>query len=259
MVSYDFRGHGYNKGTPATDLSLDTMIADTEKVLLKINELFPNDTIVILGHSFGGAIAIKTVCHVLSEEKYPELYEKIQGLIVLDVVEGSAMDALPFMMNIVQNRKNNFPSINDAISYMHSTQIHNLHSVRVSIPPLLKEENKVFKWKTDLVSSEAYWKEWYTNMSNCFLSVKVPKMLLLTDTSELDTPLTIAHMQGKFKLSVVKGTGHFVMEDDPKAVNEQIEDFLSAFRIPKCIEEIKTITGKNGEKIKLCKYAKFSG
>ena len=96
-------------------------------------------------------------------------------------------------------------------------------------------------------------------MSNCFLSVKVPKMLLLTDTSELDTPLTIAHMQGKFKLSVVKGTGHFVMEDDPKAVNEQIEDYLNAFRIPKCVEEIKTITGKNGEKIKLCKYAKFSG
>lgn len=264
VISYDFRGHGYNTSTPGTELSLKNMISDTEKVLVKISQLFPKDTIIILGHSFGGAIAIKTTCNILSTETYPDLYEKIQGLIVLDVVEGSAMEALPFMMSIVQNRKNNFTTINEAIEYMHSTQIRNLHSVRVSIPPLLKEEkdekgNKVFKWKTDLVSSEQYWKEWYENMSNCFLSVKVPKMLLITDASTLDTPLTIAHMQGKFKLNVIKGTGHFVMEDDPKEVNIQIEEFLNAFRIVKTVDEIKHIIGKNGEKMKICKYAKFSG
>ena len=45
----------------------------------------------------GGAIATKTCAYVLSQkEKFKVLYSQIQGLICIDVVEGSAMDALPF-------------------------------------------------------------------------------------------------------------------------------------------------------------------
>ena len=45
-------------------------------------------------------------------------------------------------------------------------QIKNLESCKISIPPLLKEGKdekgeKVFQWKTDLISSEKFWKERY--------------------------------------------------------------------------------------------------
>ena len=64
----------------------------------------------------GGYIAIKTCCEILKEEsKYKELYNKMQGLIVIDVVEGTAMDALPFMENIVHNRPDKFNSIQKGI------------------------------------------------------------------------------------------------------------------------------------------------
>jgi len=259
LISYDFRGHGNNISEPIDDLQMSTLVLDTEKVLMKINELFPKDNIVILGHSLGGAVAVKTCCHIFKTEFNKDLYDKIQGIIVVDVIEGSAMEALPFMRSVIEKRQSEFNSLNEAISYMASSQIRNLQSCRVSIPPLLKETKnkkgkKVYTWKTDLLGTEKFWEDWYKDLSKEFLSIRTPKALILTDTNELDTPLTVGHMQGKFKLGVVKGTGHFIMEDDPTSMMEQINQFFQVFRIPRTIDEIKTIKSELGDQVKVVKY-----
>ncbi len=241
LISYDFRGHANNTSEPKDDLSMSTLVSDTEKVLLKINELFPKDNIIVLGHSLGGAVAVKTCCHIFKTEFNKDLYDKIQGIIVVDVIEGSAMESLPFMRGIVEKRQSEFSSINEAITYMSNSQIRNLESCRVSIPPLLKESknkkgNKIYIWKTDLLATEKFWEDWYKDLSKEFLSIKTPKALILTDTNELDTPLTVGHMQGRFKLGVIKGTGHFIMEDDPASMMEQINSFCQVFRIPRNVD-----------------------
>ena len=260
VISYDFRGHANNTSEPVDNLSMSTLVSDTEKVLLKINELFPKDNIVVLGHSLGGAVAVKTCCHIFKTEFNKDLYDKIQGIIVVDVIEGSAMESLPFMRSVIEKRQNEFNTINEAISYMTSSQIRNLESCRVSIPPLLKQikntkGKKVYTWKTDLLGTEKFWDDWYKDLSKEFLSIKTPKALILTDTNELDTPLTVGHMQGKFKLGVVKGTGHFIMEDDPASMMDQINQFCQVFKIPRTIDEIQTVKSKLGDQIKIVKYA----
>ena len=50
VISFDFRGHGFNTIQPENDLSIETLISETEKVLLEINRLFPDETMIILGH-----------------------------------------------------------------------------------------------------------------------------------------------------------------------------------------------------------------
>ena len=264
LISYDFRGHANNTSEPEDELPMSTLILDTEKVLIKINELFPKDNIIVLGHSLGGAVAVKTCSHIFKTEFNKDLYDKIQGLIVVDVIEGSAMESLPFMRSIVEKRQNEFNSINEAIIYMASSQIKNLQSCRVSIPPLLKQVKnkkgkKVYTWKTDLLATEKYWEDWYKDLSKEFLSIKTPKALILTDTNELDTPLTIGHMEGKFKLVVIKGTGHFIQEDDPKALIENIQDFINVFKIPRKMEDIHLIQSKLGNQVKIQKYIEFKG
>ena len=259
LISYDFRGHANNTSEPEDELPMSTLILDTEKVLIKINELFPKDNIIVLGHSLGGAVAVKTCSHIFKTEFNKDLYDKIQGLIVVDVIEGSAMESLPFMRSIVEKRQNEFNSINEAITYMASSQIKNLQSCRVSIPPLLKQVKnkkgkKVYTWKTDLLATEKYWEDWYKDLSKEFLSIKTPKALILTDTNELDTPLTVGQMQGKFKLGVIKGTGHFIMEDDPASMMEQINEFCQVFRIPKTVDDIKMIKSDLGNQKKVVKY-----
>ena len=260
LISYDFRGHANNITEPKDELSMSSLIADTEKVLLKINLLFPKDNIIILGHSLGGAVAVKTCSHIFKTRFNEDLYNKIQGLIVVDVIEGSAMESLPFMKSVVENRQKEFNSINEAITYMASTQINNLLSCRISIPPLLKQiknkqGKKIFTWKTDLLATEKFWVDWYKDLNKEFLSIKTPKALILNDTNELDGLLS--GLQGEYKLGIIKGTGHFIMEDDPVGMMEQINEFCQVFKIPKTIDEIKNNKSNVRDHIKLVKYVEF--
>jgi protein phosphatase methylesterase 1 len=141
-------------------LSQDELVNETIEVLNFVDRQFPDDTIIVVGHSMGGSIATKTTLKVLkNEEEYRSLSEKIHGLIVIDVVEGTAMEALPFMESIVKSRPNVFNSMEGAVEYMYkSGTIKNLESARISVPPLVRKvsENK-YIWKTDLLSSQKHW------------------------------------------------------------------------------------------------------
>ena len=56
-----------------------------------------------------------------------------------------------------------------------------------------------WRWRTHLQSSQRFWAGWYRGLSEHFLSVPAPKVLIIADTNRLDTPLTIGQMQGKFQ------------------------------------------------------------
>ena len=111
IIAFDFPSHGYNT-TKGINLSNESLINQTILVLNYVNQTYNLDNIIIVGHSMGGAIATKTCEKILSNEKeYKDLYDKIMGLIVIDVVEGTAMDALPFMESIVNNRPKKFKTL----------------------------------------------------------------------------------------------------------------------------------------------------
>ena len=254
IISFDFRGHGFNTQSPNNDFSEKTLINDTIQVLNHIHEKYPEENLILLGHSMGGSIATKTCCQILKEEaKYKELYNKMQGLIVIDVVEGTAMDALPFMENIVHNRPDKFNSIQKGIEYMYkSGTIKNIESARISVPPLLKEEKndktgKIFyKFKTNLLDSKPFWNEWFIGLTKAFLSCNIPKMLMLAGIERMDKDLTIAQMQGKYKLSIMRNVGHIMHEDKPDEAMKFIKDFIRTFRITAKETEMKPIIGKLG-------------
>ena len=74
----------------------------------------------------------------------------------------------------------------------------------------------------------------------------MPKILLLAASDRMDKDLTIAQMQGKFKLSVINNVGHIVHEDDPSETYKIIEDFIKTFRITALVKDMKPIVGKLG-------------
>jgi protein phosphatase methylesterase 1 len=61
----------------------------------------------------GGAVVVNTVPRLI-EAKY-----RVSGVAVLDVVEGTAIDALPHMPAILNSRPEGFNSVSDAIEWQY--------------------------------------------------------------------------------------------------------------------------------------------
>lgn len=100
-ISFDFRGHGDNTQEDPLVLSVENLVGDTISVIKEICQKYPQQSIIVVGHSMGGAIAIKTVFEAQTNHAEEEWTKHIMGLFVIDVVEGTAMEALPFMEKIV--------------------------------------------------------------------------------------------------------------------------------------------------------------
>lgn len=263
VVAIDLRGHGDTSTTNEDDLSVDTLAADVAAAIEVITEDSP---VILVGHSMGGAVAVRAA----------PLIQNICGVAVIDVVEGTAMDALVSMQGFLRSRPTSFSSIAQAVEWcVRSGQIRNIDSAKVSVPGQIKniETNKLathdidstqssteynpepvfprkdviheeeslnmpppnvpttrpsnkYAWRIDLAKTEQHWFGWFKGLSTAFLSIPVPKVLLLAGVDRLDRELTVGQMQGKFQMQVLPACGHAVHEDVPDKVAEAIATFM---------------------------------
>ncbi|KAJ0085340.1 hypothetical protein Patl1_07688 [Pistacia atlantica] len=231
VVAMDLRGHGKSSSENDLDLSVEVIVCVQtmcNDVLAVIKEMYGESppAIVLVGHSMGGSVAV----HVAAKKTLRTL----AGLVVVDVVEGTAMASLIHMQKILSSRVQHFSSIEKAIEWsVKGGALRNIDSARVSIPSTLKydDSKKCYVHRARLVETEQYWRGWYEGLSDIFLSCPVPKVLLLAGTDRLDRSLTIGQMQGKFQMVVVRHTGHAIQEDSPEEFATLILNFISRNRI----------------------------
>eukprot|EP00210_Caulerpa_lentillifera_P001643 g1579.t1 len=222
----DMRGHGDTQTTNDLDLAIETLIADLRGVLTGLGLDSPDNSVVLVGHSMGGAVVVKAVKDDSSSS--------IKGVVVLDVVEGTALASLPFMKTVLQNRPHSFTDLPSAVKWAVSTKMsRNPESARISVPSMLIEGTSGWSWRTPLRRSEEYWTGWYTGLSEIFLQISIPKLLCLAGTDRLDKTLTVGQMQGKFQLALLPTAGHAIHEDDPEKVASYLTQFTNKFRIGK--------------------------
>ena len=109
VAAFDFRGHGDHHAENEADLSEAALVSDAVEVMKYVCSRFCEASVILVGHSMGGSIATKAAAKALAEQE--PWTRQIQGLFVIDVVEGSAMDALPFMESIVLSRPQEFQTL----------------------------------------------------------------------------------------------------------------------------------------------------
>ena len=177
--------------------------------------------IILVGHSLGGAVVTELA-------KSGRLGSSLLAYAVLDVVEGSAMDALHSMQTYLSTRPQGFNSLKEGIEWhVRSRTVRNAVSARTSVPGLLVHippEDRIargeadvtgevgadgtastrrvpkswpWRWRTDLGGTQPFWEDWFKGLSKKFLEARGGKLLLLAGTDRLDTELTIGQMQGK--------------------------------------------------------------
>ncbi len=82
---------------------------------------------------------------------------------------------------------------------------------------------------------------WFKGLTQSFLSIRIPKLLLIAEKERMDKELTIAQMQGKFKLVVLQGVGHVMQEDDPVNTALNLYSLIDKFKIPVSMEDLETL------------------
>lgn len=131
VLAIDLRGHGDTKTSEDDRMDIDTLVDDVIQVVHSSHQLcgfLETPMLVIIGHSMGGAVAIKCSSRL---DSLPSLV----GFVVIDVVEGTAKDALPLMMSVIKTRPNKFPSLMNAIEWsVRSGMAKNVDAARVSMP-----------------------------------------------------------------------------------------------------------------------------
>lgn len=225
VLAFDARGHGHSRTDDDTKLDGETQVEDAVHLLSRFFvEQWPNQVpskLVLCGHSMGGAIAVRLTA-VTSRLQ-------IVGLVVIDVVEGTAMAALPYMTNWLANRTGSFASVEKAIRYVTSARyVRNIRSARISVPPQVFFSDSIGRWvwRTPLEETQQYWNGWFDGLSSLFLSLPCPKMLILANVNRLDKDLMIAQMQGKFQNILIPSAGHTVHEDQPEQTAQAVLDYL---------------------------------
>ena len=225
VLSVDARGHGSTMSSSLEDDFSLLALSDNFQQVIRLTQAkkgwrnIPN--LCFVGHSLGGAVVTQLA-------KNATFGAKLVGFAVIDVVEGSALEALKSMQALLANRPASFDSLDAAIEWhTRSRTIRNAASAAVSTPSLLKQTSAGrWTWKTDLVATKPYWEQWFGGMSKNFLAGKAAKLLLLAGTDRLDKELMIGQMQGKFQLQVFPEAGHFVQEELPEQTAELVVEFF---------------------------------
>lgn len=65
----------------------------------------------------------------------------------------------------------------------------------------------------------------------------------------MDKELTIAQMQGKFKLVSMSDVGHTIQEDDPHELAKSIKEFITTFKIREKYNQKLVIINSSGKEI----------
>ncbi|KAI4730921.1 protein phosphatase methylesterase [Aureobasidium sp. EXF-10728] len=227
VCSLEAREHGSyvcsSDGQEILDFSIETLVADTLAMIDGVKQrqgwkaLPPS---VLVGHSLGGAVVTRIAAT-------GSLGAQLVGFAVLDVVEGSAIEALLHMKTYLASRPSSFASVDQAINWhIRSRTIRDLESAKASVPSLLVPNDDRWVWRTDLARTQRWWEDWFTGMSGLFLKGKAAKALVLAGTDRLDKELMVGQMQGKFQLTVIPEAGHFIQEDVPEKTAHLMIEFF---------------------------------
>lgn len=254
VFTFDARGHGNSSTPEPVDYSLQAFTDDFQFILLEFHARHkPENTLCLVGHSLGGSVLTNYITKATNEFA-------IKGLVVIDIVEETAVRALLSVSQFLSRRPKSFRNYGEAVLWhILSHLLRNEESARVSVVDLLEVELPGrLVWRADLALMEKFWDTWFVNLSDNFITcgaktkLKIGKLLILSGNEILDKNLIIGQMQGKYQLIVFNNTtntGHFLQEDIPKQLGISIMEFVRRNDTRAAREQETTVEPRWGGKI----------
>jgi len=233
VAAVDLRGHGAfvaESEEADKDLRIERLVSDVLEAATAISTAKGGAGIVLAGHSLGGAVATRVAAAGL--QRKPPL--RVRSVLMLDAVEGTAIDGLPRSLAWLRARPASFRTTEEAIAWATASgMLRSPAAAAVSMPSRLKwdAKNKVYTWRADILAAGPHLKEAFEGYTQIFVELKLPRMVVVGGLDHLDGALEAAHMQGKFKLRVLQhAAGHHLQEDHPHEVADMLIQYLTGLR-----------------------------
>eukprot|EP00931_Biecheleriopsis_adriatica_P121706 TRINITY_DN96769_c0_g1_i1.p1 TRINITY_DN96769_c0_g1~~TRINITY_DN96769_c0_g1_i1.p1 ORF type:complete len:364 (-),score=62.78 TRINITY_DN96769_c0_g1_i1:61-1152(-) len=236
IVAADLRGHGGALVNEALEesLQMERLVQDVLDLVRAVSTSVGGQGLVLCGHSLGGALAARTAAAALKER--PPL--PVRAVVLLEAVEGTAAETLPRAAAWLQQRPRSFKCPEEAIAWsLQSGMLSSETAARENVPRRLahlraaeSESEESWHWITDVSAAASCWTQWFQGLSDIFVALPLPKLLVVGGLDRLDAALEAAHMQGRFRLEVVQHQGHQIHEDRPEEVAEAVAKFLQGLK-----------------------------
>lgn len=216
VIAWDAPGYGQSSD-PQEEFRHFSHFAD---VLKEFIEELHYDSIYLLGHSMGAAIALD-FCH-----RFPSM---VKALIIADATRGSAALSKDENETRLKNRLN-------AIETMEPHEIAK-RRVEALLAPQAAEEvrNEAEKIMSQVrlagYRSVAY-SLYHVNQMNFLSSISTPTLVICGELDSV-TPVSESRVFHEnilnSEFSIIPGTGHLCYQEDPASFNRQVLNFLNEF------------------------------
>jgi len=169
IIAMDLRGHGTTRCHDDSDLSMQTLKDDLQIVLHHVRPANCNAPLVLIGHSMGGALAVRVAAE--------GTVRNIKAVVLVEASEGVAQQAFDSTLSYLSDRPSRFESIEAAVDWaLASGLIRNKQSAAISLPPMLVPATAAaltateVVWRTHLSGTSDLWPDWFRGVSRHFLS-----------------------------------------------------------------------------------------
>ena len=203
LTLLDLPGHGQSDSLP--DLVTVPNITFVLSNFFRESNLIP---VIPVGHSLGGAIALQLVLD------YPEI---VNGLILVGT--GAKLGVFPAILDGLRTHYED--GINLAIGQLAFHENSSPDLIEQAKREALQCSKSI--GLADFLACNAF------DVRTRLQEIKVPTLILVGDQDKLTPPKWASYLNDHISgstLEVMKNAGHFVMQEQPKAVNSAISHFL---------------------------------
>lgn len=215
VIAWDAPGYG-KSSDPKVELKEFKQFADVLKGFI---EKLNYESVSLLGHSMGSAIALDFCC------RFPEM---VDALIISDATRGAAALSNEENERRLINRLNNIETL--APKELAKLRVKELLSPQPD-PEILKEAERIYSQIRPMGFRSVAYSLYHLNQMDILSSISVPTLVICGELDKV-TPLgesQIFHEAIKdSKFVTIPGTGHLCYQEDPNCFNGVVLDFLSS-------------------------------
>jgi len=221
VVAIDMRGFGESGWSAERNYKLDQMSADVIAVL----DALQWDKAVLMGHSFGGRVALATAGWKP---------ERAAGLVLIDFAPDLAPAGRRHVAERIGGQPDVFASIEDAIAYHHDADTPQR---RARWQAFLSKTDKGYALKRDLHFRDNFKKALETGKSApvpeflwpMLTEMKIPTLVIRAGKSDMFAPETLEKVKAQNpRATVIELAGsHDLAGDNPEALAQAVTSFLA--------------------------------